>query len=74
MSSMLADFSISTQNEHLNLILTHKLSTNEIDETYFGTLNQMIVAYDRLWSEIDLIQRLDWSLRFKKRCADCFKV
>lgn len=52
------------------------ISTNENQENDdFGTtLNQMIIAYDRIWSELDLLQRIDWSLRLKTRCLDCLQV
>lgn len=47
----------------------------ENDPTNFGTnLNQMIIVYDRIWSELDLLKRIDWSLRLKTRCLDCLQV
>ena len=74
LSAMISELTVSGQNEHLSSLLAHKLSTNQISETHFGALNQMIIGYDRLWSEIDLLERIDWSVRFKNRILVCFKV
>lgn len=69
-----ASFTIASHNEHLAALMSHKLATNQINEVAFNDLNQLVIAYDRIWSEIDLLQRIDWSLSFKNRCLKSFKV
>jgi len=61
-------------NEQLNVILARKLATGQIDQSHLTHLNQIVIVYDRVWSEMDLMERIDSSLRLKNRCLNCFKV
>ena len=68
------NLTISSYNEHLSLLLAHKLATSQISQVFFTSINDSVILYDRMWSEIDLIERVDSAFTFKNQLLSCFKV
>jgi hypothetical protein len=65
---------IENQNEHFSFLLTQKMATNQINEMYFTAFNQLMIGYDSIWSEMDILGRLESSLEFKTRIVNRLKV
>lgn len=49
------DLTIHGQNEHFSYLLEQKMLTNQINQYYFGSFNQIILNCDSIWSNLDLI-------------------
>lgn len=57
------DFSVSSFNETFSLLLTQKLASNQILTFYYDTLNKFLIDYDTIWSNMNLMERIDTNTR-----------
>lgn len=53
--------------------LLSQLNNNQLNTIYIDKFNQILISYDTLWSSIDLLRRIDLSIKFNQTHASLMK-